>query len=132
MSAKRTFIYRMEMGQYPDVAEIAFCYARNSDIATENMKIIFMDRRYNMFKAYKLGETDYKKHPGPFEVVPKDEEEYLRKIRSTVGEEYAERRHNIPRVYEDTGDIGECGDALQSDSEESVSIEGESVSDSDE
>ena len=129
MGAKRTFIYRIEMGYHPDVKEIAFCYARNSDFAVDNMKLIFKDRRYNMFKAYKLGETDYKKHPGPFEVLPKDEEDYLRKIRSTVGEEYAERRYNIPRVYEDSGVDTECGASVQREEDESVSAEGKRVSD---
>ena len=85
-----------------------------------------------MFKAYKLGETDYRKHPGPFEVLPKDEEDYLRKIRSTVGEEYAERRYNIPRVYEDSGVDAECGASVQREEDESVSAEGKRVSDTDE
>lgn len=132
MGAKRTFIYRVEMGHYPNVEEIAFCYARNKDFVVNSMRVIFKDRRYDMFKAYKLGETDYRKHPGPFEVLPKDEEEYLRRTKSTVGEEYAERRRDIPGVLEDTDLDSECESAIRGEDEEPVPSEGERISDSDE
>lgn len=132
MSAKSTFIYRVEMGNHPEVKEIAFCYARNSDVAVSSMQTIFKNRHYNMFKAYKLGETDYRKHPGPFEVLPKDEEEYLRKIKSTVGERYAERRSNIPGLYENFDLNRERRSSVQGEEAESVSAEGERIPDSDE
>lgn len=129
MSAKRTFIYRVEMGKFPEVKEIAFCYARNKDYAVDNMKVIFKDRHYDMFRAYKLGETDYIRHPGPFEVLPKDEEEFLRRTKSTVGEEYAERRRNIPRILEDSDLDGERGVPVQGENTESVQAEGERIPD---
>lgn len=129
MSDKRTFIYRVEMGHHPDVKEITFCYARNKDCVLEHMKTIFKDRHYNMFRTYKLGETDPRKHPGPFEILPKDEEQYLRKIRSTVGEEYADRRRDISRVYEDFSSSTECGDAVQQPEGEPVPTEGERIPD---
>lgn len=132
MSEKITYIYRIEMGHHPNVEEIAFCYARNKDCAVANFQTIYKDRRYNLFRTYKVGMADNKKHPGPFELLPKDEEEYIRKIRSTVGEWYAERRNNISGLFESIDFSGERGDAVQGHEEESVPVEGERVPDSDE
>lgn len=132
MSEKITYIYRIEMGHHPNVEEIAFCYARNKDCAVANFQTIYKDRRYNLFRTYKVGMADNKKHPGPFELLPKDEEEYIRKIRSTVGEWYAERRNNISGLFESIDFSGERGNAVQGHEEESVPVEGERVPDSDE
>lgn len=132
MSEKITYIYRIEMGHHPNVEEIAFCYARNKDCAVANFQTIYKDRRYNLFRTYKVGMADNKKHPGPFELLPKDEEEYIRKIRSTVGEWYAERRNNISGLFESIDFSGERGNAVQGHEEESVPAEGERVPDSDE
>lgn len=132
MSEKITYIYRVEMGHYPNVEEIVFCYARNKDCAVDNFQTIYKDRRYNLFRTYKVGMANYKKHPGPFELLPKDEEEYIRKIRSTVGEWYAERRNNISGLFESINFNTERGSSIQGTEEESVPAEGERVSDSDE
>ena len=132
MSEKITYIYRIEMGHHPNVEEIAFCYARNKDCAVANFQTIYKDRRYNLFRTYKVGMADNKKHPGPFELLHKDEEEYIRKIRSTVGEWYAERRNNISGLFESIDFSGERGNAVQGHEEESVPVEGERVPDSDE
>lgn len=130
MSEKITYIYRIEMGHHPNVEEIAFCYARNKECAVSNFQKIYKDRHYNLFRTYKVGEADRRRHPGPFELLPKDEEEYIRKIRSTVGEWYAERRNNISRVLESIDFSGESGDPVQESEAEPVSAEGEPVSDS--
>lgn len=131
MSAKITYIYRVEMGHHPNVEEIAFCYARNKECAVSNFQKIYKDRRYNLFRTYKVGEADNKRHPGPFELLPKDEEEYIRKIRSTVGEWYAERRNNISRILESIDFNEERGDSVQGPETEPVQPEGERVPDSD-
>ena len=132
MSAKITYIYRVEMGHHPNVEEIAFCYARNKDCAVDNFQMIFKDQRYNLFRTYKVGVADSKKHSGPFELLPKDEEEYIRKIRSTVGEWYAERRDNVSGIFESIDLNGERGSAVQGEEAEPVPAEGERVSDTDE
>ena len=132
MGAKITYIYRVEIGHHPEVEEIAFCYARNKDYAISSFQQIYKDRRYNLFRTYKVGEANNKKHPGPFELLPKDEEEYIRKIRSTVGEWYAERRNNISGLYESIDFSGQRGTPVQGESEEPLSAEGERVPDSDE
>lgn len=132
MSEKITYIYRVEMGHHPNVEEIAFCYARNKDYAIDNFQMIYKDRRYNLFRTFKVGMADSRKHPGPFELLPKDEEEYIRKIRSTVGEWYAERRNNISGLFESAVFSPKRGDPVQESEDEPVSAEGERVSDSDE
>lgn len=132
MSTKITYIYRVEMGHHPNVEEIAFCYARNKECAVSNFQKIFKDQRYNLFKTYKVGMTDNKKHPGPFELLPKDEEEYIRKIKSTVGESYAERRNNISGLFENINFNRERRPAIQGEETESVPVERERVPDIDE
>ena len=129
MSSKRTFMYRIEMGHHPNVSEIAFCYARNKDVAISNMQNIFKSKRYNMFKAYKFGEAEQKIYSGPFKLFSKDEEEYFKRTKSTVGEQYAERRNNISGIYKDTGFNIERGDFVSGENKESISSEGESISD---
>jgi hypothetical protein len=127
VSEKITYIYRVEIGHHPNVEKVEFCYARNSSYAIYNFQEIYKDQRYNMFKTYKVGEVDYKKHPGPFELLPKDEEEYIRKIRSTVGEEYAERRNNVPGLYENIDFGGLRRLVIQGQNEEPVQADGERV-----
>ena len=125
MSEKITYIYRVEMGHHPNVEEIAFCYARNKEYAVDNFQMIYKDRRYNLFRTFKVGIANNKKHPGPFELLPKDEEEYIRKIRSTVGESYAERRNNISGLFESINFSPERGNSLQGAEEEPVFAERE-------
>lgn len=132
MSEKMTYIYRIEMGHHPNVEEIAFCYARNKDYVIDNFHMIYKDRQYNLFRTFKVGMADVKKHPGPFELLPKDEEEYIRKIRSTVGERYAERRNNVSGLFESIDFSTEHRNSLQGTEEEPVLAEGKRVSDSDE
>lgn len=132
MSEKITYIYRVEMGHHPNVEEIAFCYARNKDYAVDNFRKAYKDRHYNLFRTFKVGMADFKKHPGPFELLPKDEEEYIRKIRSTVGEWYAERRDNVSGLFESISFDTKRRDPVQRSEEEPVLAEGERVSDSDE
>lgn len=129
MAVKETFIYRVEMGHHPEVKEIAFCYARNSSYAIYHMQMLFKDRHYNLYKAYRLGEADFARHPWSFELLPKDEEEYLRKIRSTVGETYEEHRHSISRIQKGPGVDGECRVPVSGQNTESVPDEGERIPD---
>lgn len=132
MSEKTTYIYKIEMGHYPNVEEIMFCYARNQNYVLSHFKKAYKDKHYNLFKTYKVGIADSLRHPGPFELLPKDEEEYIRKIRSTVGERYAERRRKISRIFEDT--ILEQGswDPVSESQGEPIQSDRESISDSDE
>lgn len=132
MSAKTTYIYRIEMGHYPNVDEIAFCYARNKEIVEENFKDISKKKNFNLFRVYKIGIADNRKHPGPFELLPKDEEAYIRKIRSTVGELYAERRNDVPGVFESIDVSKQYRSIIQREEQESISVEGKRVPDTDE
>lgn len=131
MSEKTTYIYKIEMGHYPNVEEVMFCYARNQNYVLEHFKKAYKDKHYNLFRTYKVGIADSIRHPGPFELLPKDEEEYIRKIRSTVGERYAERRRKISRILEDTILDGGSGSIISESERKSISADRESIPDSD-
>ena len=132
MATKATFIYRVEIGHHPNVEQVEFCYARNSEHAVDHFREQFKDRRFDLYKAYKVGEADYRKHPDPFETMPLDEEWVMRRTKATVGEEYAERRDNVSGIHKDTGIDRERGNSVQREKEEPIPSERERVSDSDE
>ena len=80
----------MEMGTNGNILGKEFCYARNADVAVRNYRILHPE--YDTMRAVAIGYADNKKHPGPFEMMPDDEQEYLHRIRDNSDEKYAMRK----------------------------------------
>ena len=73
MATKSTYIYKIMMGHNGAIERTEYCYARNSSTALYEYQQKFRDKKYDTFKAVVFGETNIKKHPGPFEEMPDDE-----------------------------------------------------------
>lgn len=91
---KTTYIYRVEYGKGNNNPEIDFCYARNARTAINKYKQKY--KKYDHFKAYAVGEADFRKHPDYYEDMPQDEKKYLLKIRGKIGEKYTMKKDNLP------------------------------------
>jgi hypothetical protein len=55
MAQKKTYIYRVLIGNNGNVFEDIFLYARNAKVALDFCKEIYKDKKYNYYYANKVG-----------------------------------------------------------------------------
>ena len=96
MSSKITYLYRVDCYKNSELKAQKYCYARNATACKEYYKEKLKDLKCNEFNTVAFGTADIKRHPGPFEEMPKDEVDYLIEHNIGNGEAYANRPYNLP------------------------------------
>ena len=87
MAKKRMYIYRLESGyDKRDPEAIEFFYAPNAKRLIQYAQSFYKDRKYNKFKAVKVGIT---KNPEEMRLISDFESWYLRQ--NAMAEFYSER-----------------------------------------
>lgn len=98
MAAKTTYLYKISVG-HSKPEKVVFCYARNADTAIKGYKQIFKDEKYDYYSAVMFGNADRKRHPGPFEIMTKEEADIVINKKLADADAYSNRREPmIPRV----------------------------------
>lgn len=102
--AKKTYLYRMLIGNNGNADVDIFLYARNSKVATEFCKELYRSKKYNYYKAIKVGISLKVKETG---LVTKEEDEKLRKTIAVSSNIYSEREVTLPTFIskEEAGDL---------------------------
>ena len=89
-------MYKVMMGHNGKYEKEAYAYARNSSVAIHNMNELFKDENYDSYKAVMFGEADFNKHPDPFEAIPQDEVDYIRKNGLAAADAYSYKKSSVP------------------------------------
>lgn len=96
MSSKVTYLYRVDCRKDGQLKEQRYCYARNAKVCKEYYKELFKEKKYNEFNAVAFGTADITRHPGPFEEMPQDEVDYIKKNGIGNGDAYSNRPNDLP------------------------------------
>ena len=96
MATKSVYLYQVKMGHGDKDEEVAFCYARNAGCAVSGYKEIFKEKKYDSFKAKMFGEADIRIHDKPFEIMTKDEVDYVMKYGLGSADAYAQQKNPQP------------------------------------
>ena len=105
MPQKKTYIYHMQIGQDDKVEVDCFVAAGNAGIAVDYCKEVYREKKYNSYKANKVGAYHEKQKPHFLE----SEDEYkLRQAGADKGNKYSEREIERPRFVtkEEAGELG--------------------------
>lgn len=104
MSQKKTFIYRMKLGYNDKVETDVFMYARNKETAINYCKELYRDKKYNKFKAIKVGISLWLRDTG---IVTAEEDKQLRNSVASMSDTYYEREIEMPKFItkEEAGDL---------------------------
>lgn len=103
--AKKTYLYRMLIGQNGKAEVDTFMYARNAKVAKEFCKELYKDKKYNYYQPIKVGVSLRIRDTG---LVSDYEEEKLRNSIATIGEHYSEKEVVLPKFIskEEAGELG--------------------------
>ena len=104
MAKKKTYIYHMLIGNYGDYEVDTFMFARNACVAIEYCKELYKDKKYNSYKAIKVGVSHYLRNT---QMVSPEDEEKLRNSIASQGDEYREIEVEAPAFItkEEAGDL---------------------------
>lgn len=104
MAQKKTYLYRMLIGNDETDEIDIFMFARNSKTATEYCKKLYKDMKYTKFKPIKVGVSLYPRETG---LVSKEDDAKLRNSIAVKGERYCEREVVMPKFItkEEAGDF---------------------------
>ncbi len=102
--AKKTYLYRMIIGNNQRQEFDVFVYARNSKTALEYCKELYREKKYNYYKPIKVGVSLYLRSTG---IVDKEDEVKLRNSIAVKGDSYTEREVVLPKYItkEEAGDL---------------------------
>lgn len=88
MAPKKTYIYRIIIGKGEKTYVDTFMYARNSGVAIDYCKNLYKDRKYDSYKAIKVGISHSLKDT---EIISEYEAKRMKAAGATRSEKYAER-----------------------------------------
>lgn len=105
MAQKKTYIYRMLIGNNDNTEIDTFCMARNAGIAIDFCKEKYKDKKYNSYQAIKVGISHTLQDT---QILEPAEAEKLRRAGATRSEKYSEREIEEPRFVtkEEAGELG--------------------------
>lgn len=105
MSHKKTYIYHMQIGHDDKVEVDCFMAAGNAGIAVDFCKELYRDKKYNSYRANKVGVYHEKMET---RILDAGTEYKLRQAGADKGEKYSEREIERPRFVtkEEAGEIG--------------------------
>ena len=104
MAQKKTYIYRMMIGHNDKVEVDLFMYARNADDAKVFCKTLYKDKKYDAYKAIKVGLSHALKET---QIIQDYEAEKLRNSIASQSDKYREIETEAPTFItkEEAGDL---------------------------
>ena len=104
MAKKKTYIYRMLIGNGDNIEEDIFMFARNATVATEFCKDIYRKKKYNNYKAIKVGISHKLRDT---QIVCDADDEKLRNSIASQGDRYREIEIEAPTFItkEEAGEL---------------------------
>lgn len=94
MSQKKTYVYRLLIGNNDNVEVDCFMYARNAGRAIDYCKELYKDKKYNSYQAIKVGISHSLQET---QILSNYEAEKLRNAGAEKGEKFSEREIETPR-----------------------------------
>ena len=88
MAQKKTYIYRIRIGNNGKAEHDFFMFARNGDVAIQYCQNIYRDKHYNFYKATKVGISHTLQETG---IISDFEAKQMIDAGATRSEAYAER-----------------------------------------
>ena len=122
MARKKTYIYRVMIGQNDDVMADVFMYARNKDTAVDYCRKVYHDKHYNSYKVIKVGVSHTLQETG---FISDFEADRLIAAGATRSDKYSERNVELQGVPGDPGDGQPAAGDLPASGDESVQPVGE-------
>lgn len=104
MAQKKTYIYRMLIGNNENIEVDVFMYARNATVATDFCKKLYRDKKYNYYKPIKVGVSHTLQDT---QILQEYESNKLRNSIASQSDKYAEREVEAPKFItkEEAGDL---------------------------
>ncbi len=93
MARKKTYIYRMLIGNNEEIEVNIYVYARNANTACDFCRRIYSDKKYNTYKAIKVGLSHIIRET---QVVSEYETQKLNNSIASKGDKYSEREVKVP------------------------------------
>lgn len=105
MAKKKTYIYRILAGNNDNIEVDVFMFARNAYIATEFCKNLYKEKKYNTYKAIKVGVSHKLRDT---QIVCDADDERLRNSIASQGDRYKEIEVEAPTFItkEEAGELG--------------------------
>ena len=94
MAQKKTYIYRLMIGKHGDIFEDVFMYARNQDIAIQYCKEYYKEKKYDLFRANKVGISHTLRDT---EIIQGYTADKLRNSVAAQDKKFSERNMEIPQ-----------------------------------
>ena len=104
MSQKKTYVYHMLIGRNQKTEVDCFCYARNAKVATAYCKELYREKKYDSYKAIKVGIClDIKET----KIVDKEDEMKMRNAGADRLGKFSEREIDLPQfvLKEEAGEL---------------------------
>ena len=104
MAKKKTYIYHMLIGHNGNIEVDTFMFARNADVAKEFCKELYRDKKYNFYKAIKVGQSYTLKDT---QIVSDYEKEKLVNSIASQSDRYREIEPEAPKFItkEEAGEL---------------------------
>lgn len=105
MSRKKTYIYRILIGNNGKDDVDIFMYARNADVALAYCKNKYKVNKYNYYEAIKVGLSHY---PQDTQIIDDESSEKLRNSIASQSDKYREIETEAPTFIskEEAGELG--------------------------
>ena len=105
MAQKKTYIYRMLIGNNGNAEVDLFMYARNADVATSFCKDLYKDRKYNFYLPIKVGLSHVLRET---QIIKDYEAEKLKNSIASQSDKYSEKEVEVPTFItkEEASEIG--------------------------
>ena len=104
MAKKKTYIYHMLIGNNDNTEVDIFMFARNATVATEFCKELYKEKKYNSYKAIKVGMSHYLRDT---QVVSDEDDKRLRNSAASTSDRFREIEIEAPKLItkEEMGDL---------------------------
>lgn len=94
MARKQTYIYRVLIGHEGNTEIDNFMYARNAEDAKEFCKELYRDKKFNYYKAIKVGVSHFLRDT---QIIKGYEADKLKNSIASQGDKYAEKIIEAPQ-----------------------------------
>ena len=94
MAQKKTYIYRMLIGNNGNTEIDLFMYARNSKVATDFCKELYRDKKYNFYLPIKVGLSHTLRDT---QIIKDYEADKLKNSIASQSDKYSEREVEVPQ-----------------------------------